>query len=60
MLLIGPIGLLHRRHRVVSRQVIDEVDESQLKLDWLFALKWGSSSRRFLEMRTHGKSPLHR
>ena len=53
MLLIGPIGLLYRRHRVVACQVIDEVDETPLKLDWLFALKWGSSSRRFLEMRTH-------
>ena len=53
MLLIEPIGLLHRWHRVVACQVIDEVDESPLKLDWLFALKWDSSSRRFLEMRTH-------
>lgn len=53
MLVIGPIGLLSRWHRVVARQVIDEVDESPLKLDWLFALKWGSLSRRFLEMRTH-------
>lgn len=53
MLVIGPIGLLYRRHRVVSCKVVDEVDETPLKLDWLFALKWGSSSRRFLEMRTH-------
>ena len=60
MLVIGPIGLLYRRHRVVSCKVVDEVDDSPLKLDWLFALKWGSSSRRFLEIRTHGKSLPHR
>ena len=53
MLVIGPIGLLHGRHRVVACQVKEKIDDAKIGLDWLFVLKWGSSSRRFWEMRTH-------
>lgn len=53
MLVIGPIGLLYRRHRVVACQVKEKIDDAEIGLDWPFALKWDSSSRRFWEMRTH-------
>lgn len=53
MLVIGPIGLLHRRHLVDAKQVREDVGDAKIKLNGPLSLKWGSSSRRFLEMRTY-------
>lgn len=60
MFLIGTIELLSHRHLVDVKQACEDVGDADVKLSRPLSLKWGSSSRRFREMRTHEKSPPHR